>query len=170
MHSFSKLFLAALPFTAMVDGGRYWYTRHRRTVARSQPIGKTYMIEDLYQGEDFFKDVPPIYFQLVSWLIVFHPFSDWSFFVGSDPTGGNVIFQSQSDAQSKGLAYVNPCDNSLVLAVDSTSTVSAGGRRASYVKTVHIASMNLITVAASVSCLRRATMAVSLSSTPPTCL
>lgn len=111
MHSFSKLFLVALPFTAIVDGGSYWYSHHRRTVARSQPVGKTYMIEDLYQGDDFF--------------------NDWTFEVGADPTGGNVIYQSQSDAQSKGLAYVNPCDNSLVLAVDSTSTVAAGGQRAS---------------------------------------
>lgn len=170
MHSFSKLFLAALPFTVMVDGGRYWYSHHRRTVARSQPIGKTYMIEDLYQGEDFFKDVLPIYFQFVSWLIVFYPSSDWTFEVGADPTGGNVIYQSQSDAQSKGLAYVNPCDNSLVLAVDSTSTVAAGGKRASCVKTVFIVSLSLITVAASVSYLRKATMAVFLSSTPPSCL
>ncbi|KAG1739023.1 glycoside hydrolase family 16 protein [Suillus lakei] len=113
MHSFSKVFLAALPFTALVDGNSYWHSRHRRT-ARRQPAGKTYMIEDFYQGQDFFKDV-----------------LDWTFVVGSDPTGGNVIYQSQSDAQSKGLAYVNACDNSLILAVDSTSTVAAGGRRAS---------------------------------------
>jgi hypothetical protein len=170
MHSFSKLFLVALPFTAVVDGGSYWYSHHRRTVARSQPVGKTYMIEDLYQGDDFFKDVPPIVFQLVSWLIVFHSFSDWTFEVGADPTGGNVIYQSQSDAQSKGLAYVNPCDNSLVLAVDSTSTVAAGGQRASCVKTVFIVSLSLIAVVASVLYLRRAMMAVSLSSTPPSCL
>jgi hypothetical protein len=95
----------------MVDGGRFWNPRHRRTAARSQPVGKTYMIEDFYQGEDFF--------------------NDWTFFVGKDPTGGNVIYQSQADAQSKGLAYVNACDNSLILAVDSTSTVPAGGQRAS---------------------------------------
>ncbi|KAG2128599.1 glycoside hydrolase family 16 protein [Suillus clintonianus] len=80
MHSFSKLFLATLSFTALVNANRH---------------------------------------------------CDWTFVVGSDPTGGNVIYQSQSDAQSKGLAYVNYCDNSLILAVDSTSTVAAGGKRAS---------------------------------------
>lgn len=47
---------------------------------------------------------------------------------GADPTGGNVNFLSMTDATSKGLAYVNT-NNALVLAVDSTSTVSAGGYR-----------------------------------------
>jgi len=53
----------------------------------------------------------------------------WSFFTGADPTNGNVNYQSMQDATSKGLAYVDDCDNSTVLAVDSTSTVPAGGNR-----------------------------------------
>lgn len=55
--------------------------------------------------------------------------NQWDFFTGTDPTGGNVNYQSKTDAQSKGLAYVNSCDNSTVLAVDSTSTVTSGGQR-----------------------------------------
>ena len=70
--------------------------------------------------------------------IVFPLSSEWDFFTGSDPTGGNVAYQSSSDAQSKGLAYVDACDNSTVLAVDSTSTVAAGGTRDSCVETVII--------------------------------
>jgi hypothetical protein len=67
-----------------------------------------------------------------------HPSSEWDFFTGTDPTGGNVNYQSKSDAQSKGLAYVNDCDNSTVLAVDSTSTVASGGKRDSCVVLVFI--------------------------------
>ena len=33
------------------------------------------------------------------------------------------------DATSKGLAYVDDCDNATVLAVDSTSSVAVGGNR-----------------------------------------
>ncbi|KAG2103154.1 glycoside hydrolase family 16 protein [Suillus discolor] len=117
MHSLPKLFLAAFSFTVLVDGSHHWYSHHYRTAAHRQLIGKTYMIQDFYRGEDFFKDVSPIY--------------DWIFAIGSDPTGGNVIYQGQSDAQSKRLAYVDDCDNSFILAVDSTSTVAAGGQRAS---------------------------------------
>jgi hypothetical protein len=67
-----------------------------------------------------------------------HPYSQWDFFTGTDPTGGNVNYQSKTDAQSKGLAYVNDCDNSTVLAVDSTSTVASGGQRDSCVVLVFI--------------------------------
>ncbi|KAG1803910.1 uncharacterized protein HD556DRAFT_1484526 [Suillus plorans] len=56
---------------------------------------------------------------------------DWIFAIGPNPTGGNVIYQGQSDAQAKRLAYVDDCDNSFILAVDSTSTVAAGGQHAS---------------------------------------
>ncbi|KAG2088388.1 uncharacterized protein F5147DRAFT_658725 [Suillus discolor] len=117
MHSLPKLFLAALSFTVLVDGSHHWYSYHYRTAAHKQLIGKTYMIQDFYRGGDFFKDVSLIY--------------DWIFAIGPDPTGGNVIYQGQSDAQSKRLAYVDDCDNSFILAVDSTSTVAAGGQRAS---------------------------------------
>ncbi|KAG2157675.1 glycoside hydrolase family 16 protein [Suillus bovinus] len=134
MDCFYKLFLAALLCIVLVDVGRYWYLHHHHTTAL---IDKTYVIQDFYQGNDFFKNVPPVYFQLFLSANCLPPSSDWIFAVGPDPTGGNVIYQSQSDAQSKGLAYVND-NNSLILAVDSTSTVAAGGQRAS----VRITSQN----------------------------
>ncbi|KAG1881087.1 glycoside hydrolase family 16 protein [Suillus subluteus] len=81
----------------------------------------TYSIQDFYQGESFF--------------------NDWDFYTGSDPTGGNVIYQNKSAAESKGLAYVDYSDYSTVLAVDSTSTVAAGGDRDS----VRITSQNSYT-------------------------
>ncbi|KAG1812963.1 glycoside hydrolase family 16 protein [Suillus subaureus] len=74
--------------------------------------------EDFYQGKAFF--------------------NDWDFYTGSDPTGGNVIYQNKSAAESKKLAYINSSDYSTVLAVDSTSTVAAGGDRDS----VRITSQN----------------------------
>ncbi|KIK48339.1 glycoside hydrolase family 16 protein [Suillus luteus UH-Slu-Lm8-n1] len=111
MHALSKLFLAALSLTTLVGAHRQSraHSRHRRTPVRRQSSNKTYTIQDLYQGQDFM--------------------NEWDFFTGTDPTGGNVNYQSKSDAQSKGLAYVNDCDNSTVLAVDSTSTVASGGKR-----------------------------------------
>lgn len=57
--------------------------------------------------------------------------SQWSFYTDSDPTGGNVAYQSMQDATSKGLAYVK--DNCTVLAVDSTSAIPSGGNRPSCV-------------------------------------
>jgi hypothetical protein len=111
MHGLFKLFLAALSLTTLVGAHRQSraHSRHRRTTVRRQSSNKTYTIQDFYQGEDFI--------------------NQWDFFTGTDPTGGNVNYQSKSDAQSKGLAYVNDCDNSTVLAVDSTSTVASGGKR-----------------------------------------
>jgi hypothetical protein len=109
-HS-NELLLAALSLTTLV-GARHQsrvHSRYRRDVVRRQSTNKTYTVQDFYQGEDFF--------------------NNWDFFTGSDPTDGNVNYQSKSNAQSKGLAYVNDCDNSTVLAVDSTSTVAAGGNR-----------------------------------------
>lgn len=55
------------------------------------------------------------------------PSSEWSFFTGTDPTNGNVNYLSMQDATSQGLAYVD--SNTIVLAVDSWSTVPAGGNR-----------------------------------------
>jgi hypothetical protein len=52
----------------------------------------------------------------------------WWFNTGADPTGGNVNYLSMQDAMDQGLAYVGS-DNTLVLAIDSTSTVAAGGNR-----------------------------------------
>ncbi|KAG2112961.1 glycoside hydrolase family 16 protein [Suillus discolor] len=119
-----RVCLAMLPLTILVGARQYSPSRYSRTTA--------YSVKDYYQGNDFF--------------------DDWDFYTGSDPTGGNVIYQSKSDAQSKGLAYVNgDSDNdngndndkgdtdsyssssssssSIVLAIDSTSTVAAGGDR-----------------------------------------
>ncbi|KAJ7255488.1 glycoside hydrolase family 16 protein [Mycena haematopus] len=67
----------------------------------------TYTLKDHYTGQDFLK---------------------WNFFTGADPTHGTVNFLSQSEAQSKKLAYVQN-DGTTILAVDSTSKLSAGQAR-----------------------------------------
>lgn len=80
MHTLSKLFLAALSLTTLV-GARHQsraHSRHLRTAVRGRSTNKTYTIQDFYQGEDFI--------------------NNWDFFTGSDPTGGNVNYQSKSDA------------------------------------------------------------------------
>ena len=51
-----------------------------------------------------------------------------SSFPDTDPTNGNVNYLSQEDAFAQGLAYVQD-DNTVVLTVDSTSTVPVGGKR-----------------------------------------
>ncbi|KAG1834110.1 glycoside hydrolase family 16 protein [Suillus variegatus] len=106
MRSFHRLFLAAFPLITLV--GARSYSRHRPISVGRRSTDGTYTIQDYYQGEDFF--------------------NDWDFYTGSDPTGGNVVYQNKSAAQSERLAYVNS-DGTTVLAVDSTSTVAAGGDR-----------------------------------------
>lgn len=54
--------------------------------------------------------------------------SDWTFFTDSDPTHGNVQYESQENAQD--LAYVEP-DGTVVLKVDNQSYVAPGGNRRS---------------------------------------
>ncbi len=55
-------------------------------------------------------------------------FDGWTFFTHSDPTQGHVEYLSQSEAKSKGLAYVD--SNGLaVMKVDSTNTLSPGADR-----------------------------------------
>ncbi|KAI6116827.1 hypothetical protein EDD16DRAFT_1896396 [Pisolithus croceorrhizus] len=86
-------------------------TKLKEFLERDEPTvitsstNKTYTIQDFYQAEDFFKCVVALV------------------------TRANMILTS--DAVSQGLAYVDDCDNSTVLAVDSTSSVPAGGNRPS---------------------------------------
>jgi len=110
MHALFVCLLATIPFSTLVGAHRTQSrSRHRNVAARQST--KTYVLEDFYQAEDFF--------------------TNWSFFTGADPTNGNVDYLSMQDATAQGLAYVDDCDNSTVLAVDSTSTVAAGGNRPS---------------------------------------
>ncbi|KAG2075644.1 hypothetical protein BDR04DRAFT_1091206 [Suillus decipiens] len=104
MHSFYTLFLATLPLTTLV--GAHSHSLHRPVSGR-RSAAKTYSVQDFYQGQGFF--------------------DNWFFNTGSDPTGGNVIYQNKTAAQAKGLAYVS--GSTTVLAVDSTSSVPAGGYR-----------------------------------------
>ncbi|KAG9309026.1 glycoside hydrolase family 16 protein [Chiua virens] len=106
MHALFVTLLAAVSFGTLA-GAHRTVARSRHNVARQS--NPTYVLQDLYQAEDFF--------------------TQWSFFTSADPTNGNVNYLSMQDATSQGLAYVDDCDNSTVLAVDSTSTVPAGGNR-----------------------------------------
>ncbi|KAH7926045.1 glycoside hydrolase family 16 protein [Leucogyrophana mollusca] len=108
MHALFAILLTAIPYTTLVGAHQGSRSRHRQ-VARATNSTKTYTIKDFYQGEDFF--------------------NQWDFFTSADPTGGNVNYQSLQNAQSKGLAYVDDCDNSTILAVDANSTVAKGGNR-----------------------------------------
>lgn len=111
MYTLSKLFLVALLFTIVCAHHHDRHRHHYRAAVHRLSTNRTYVIQDLYQGEDFF--------------------NYWDFFTGTDPVAGDVVYQSLSDAQSKGLAYVDGCDNSTVFAADSISTVTAGGKRGS---------------------------------------
>ncbi|KAF9240620.1 glycoside hydrolase family 16 protein [Melanogaster broomeanus] len=110
MHALFAALLAAVPFGTLAGAHKTSFkSRHPHVVRNQVSTNKTYVVEDFYQADDFF--------------------DQWTFFTGSDPTGGNVAYQDMQDAMSKGLAYIDDCDNSTVLAVDSTSTVPAGGNR-----------------------------------------
>ncbi|KAI9464740.1 glycoside hydrolase family 16 protein [Boletus coccyginus] len=106
MHALLVALFAAIPLRILA-GAQGIAPRSRDMVARPSHA-KTYVIQDWYQGLAFFLE--------------------WSFFTSPDPTNGNVNYLSEQDATSQQLAYVNT-DNTLVLAVDSTSTVPAGGNR-----------------------------------------
>jgi len=108
MHALFVSLLATIPFGTLVGAHRTMSRSRHRNVAR-QSTNKTYVLEDFYQADAFF--------------------SQWTFFTGPDPTSGNVDYLSMENATSQGLAYVDDCDNSTVLAVDSTSAVPAGGNR-----------------------------------------
>lgn len=54
--------------------------------------------------------------------------SGWDFFTSSDPTNGLVNFQSEANATSKGLAYVQD-DDTVVIAVDHSTTLPSGTNR-----------------------------------------
>ncbi|KAG2136319.1 glycoside hydrolase family 16 protein [Suillus cothurnatus] len=94
MHALSKLLLAALSLTTLV-GARHQSRVHSRN--RRDAVRRQ-STNKTYTVQDFYQGEDF--------------FNNWDFFT------------CKSNAQSKGLAYVNDCDNSTVLAVDSTSTVA----------------------------------------------
>jgi hypothetical protein len=63
-----------------------------------------------------------------SFLGLIRFYSNWTYFVGDDPTNGNVIYLDKDEAIAKGLSYVQS-DGAAVLAVDDHSDVPAGGKR-----------------------------------------
>ena len=79
----------------------------------------------MYQGQSFFEYVSH---PLPLSPHPYHSPSGWNFDTFPDPTNGNVVFQNQNDAFSKGLAFVQE-DNTTVLAVDDTTTLPVGGNR-----------------------------------------
>jgi len=110
MHALSLSLLALIPLGTLAGAHRHVSRSRHHDVARRANYGnKTYKIQDFYQAEDFF--------------------TEWTFFNSPDPTDGNVNYLDMQSATSQGLAYVDDCDNSTVLAVDSKSTVPAGGNR-----------------------------------------
>ncbi|KAG8974759.1 hypothetical protein FRC05_006919 [Tulasnella sp. 425] len=81
---------------------------------------RTYKVQDQYQGDNFFDGFG---------------FDDFA-----DPTHGNVNYLKQSDAFSRGLAFVDG-DGNAVMKVDNTNTIATGGNRDS----VRISSKNSYT-------------------------
>jgi len=68
-----------------------------------------YTLQDFYQGNSFL--------------------NDWDYYSQSDPTNGNVVYQTRGDAIQKGLAVVQ--NGVAILSVDATTRLSTGGNRAS---------------------------------------
>ncbi|KAF7309883.1 GH16 domain-containing protein [Mycena indigotica] len=98
MPALSNLILLALPFVALGAPPR----RHEHIQPRA-----TYKLKDHYTGKDFL---------------------EWDFFSAPDPTHGTVNYLSKSEAQAKGLAYVQK-DGTTVLAVDNKTTLKPGQNR-----------------------------------------
>ena len=57
-----------------------------------------------------------------------YSYSEWDFFSNSDPTHGNVAYQTRENSWD--LAYIDG-DGSAVLRVDNKGEVPAGGKRRS---------------------------------------
>jgi hypothetical protein len=93
MRSISTLLLVALPFALAANRG----PRAHNNIARSS--NKTCSSSSKSNNPDF------------------GGISNWDFFTGADPTQGQVSYQGQSDAQQKGLAYVQS-NNVSVIRVD----------------------------------------------------
>jgi hypothetical protein len=74
----------------------------------------------------------------------------WSYFTGSDPTGGQVNFLSRANAQKKGLAYVQG-DNRAVLRVDSWTNLPHGRPRDSCVVPFKLAEFRRVLMPSSFS-------------------
>ncbi|KAF7308421.1 GH16 domain-containing protein [Mycena chlorophos] len=103
MPALSALLLLALPL-GVISAPHIVPPHHRRESVQSRA---TYTLTDHYRGNDFL---------------------DWDFFSGPDPTHGTVNYLTKSEAVSKGLAYVQS-DNTTILAVDSKSKLSSGQNR-----------------------------------------
>jgi len=112
MPGLSTFLLFALPLAGHAGPLSFRDLRSRQPLARSllprNNDNRTFNLVDLYQGKTFF--------------------DGWEFFNFPDPTHGNVNYLSQQDAFSKGLAFVQP-DNTTVLAVDDTTFLPVGGNR-----------------------------------------
>jgi len=85
-----------------------------------------YQLQRKHQGDTFFEYVKVLSFFLSSALS--YSRSEWDFFSNSDPTHGNVAYQTREN--SGDLAYVDG-DGSAVLRVDNKGSVPAGGKRRS---------------------------------------
>lgn len=108
MHLSSLLLAAALPVASLarmhIHRSPQFYGSRHYNVARNNKFNLT----DHFQGQTFF--------------------DGWDFFTDADPTHGNVIYESQQNAQD--LAYVQ-ADGTAVLRVDNATNVAPGGNRRS---------------------------------------
>ncbi|OBZ74173.1 putative glycosidase C21B10.07 [Grifola frondosa] len=111
MYGALSALLLSLPLTVLAGvphdvqfRRRHAGAAHNATIARRS----SYTLSDHHAGQSFF--------------------DGFDFFSDADPTHGNVNYLSQAAATQAGLAYVQS-DNTVVLKVDNTSTVPAGGNR-----------------------------------------
>jgi hypothetical protein len=108
MHLLSLLLVAVLPVASMARMHVHRNSQTHRSRHHNHSRSTVYKLQDKFQGQTFF--------------------DGWDFFTQSDPTHGNVIYESKENAQD--LAYVQP-DGTAVLKVDNVSTVAPGGNRRS---------------------------------------
>jgi hypothetical protein len=84
-----------------------------------------YRLQDSHKGDTFFKYAEARLFFLT---VLSYSGSEWNFFSNSDPTHGNVAYQTREN--SRDLAYVDG-DGTAVLRVDNKGSVPVGGKRRS---------------------------------------
>lgn len=120
------LVLAALPLASFALVVNRANSEAKDPAQKNGTISNKYWLQRRHQGDTFFKYVEARLFLLSPILSYFC--SEWDFFSGSDPTHGNVAYQTRGN--SGDLAYVDG-DGSAVLRVDNKGNVPVGGKRRS---------------------------------------
>jgi len=120
------LVLTTLPLASFALTINHLVGRAENSTQNNGPPSSEYSLQRKHAGNTFFKYVEARFLLLTPMLS--YSGSGWDFFSNSDPTHGNVVYQTREN--SRDLAYVDD-DGCAVLRVDNRGNVPPGGNRRS---------------------------------------